>query len=139
MSVLELVSLVRLPADLRSLVVVRAAVEASLAREGWRGETAARVVLAAHEATANAIEHGSHATAVVEVEFAIDGQRATLRVSDEGRPGVPGLRNAPAAPSDLTGERGRGLIIMEAIAERFELRERDGRGTEVRLEFLRAA
>ena len=137
MSVLELVSLVRLPADLRSLVVVRAAVAASLAREGWRGESAARVILAAHEATANAIEHGSHPSGVVEIEFSIDGDRATLRVADDGRPGGPALRGSSAAPADPTGERGRGLIIMEAIAERFELRRRDERGTEVWLEFAR--
>jgi anti-sigma regulatory factor (Ser/Thr protein kinase) len=139
MSVLELVSLVRLPADLRSLVVVRAAVAASLAREGWRGESAARVILAAHEAAANAIEHGSHPSGVVEVEFAIDGERATLRVTDAGRPGAPAPRRIPEASSDPTGERGRGLIIMEAIAERFELHAREDSGTEVRLEFLRAA
>ncbi len=138
-AVLELVSVVRVPADLRSLVLVRAAVSASLEREGWSGEVAARVVLAAHEAAANAIEHGSDAESLVEVHLALDGERASLRVSDAGRPGVAGLDGPPPIPPDPSGSRGRGLIIMEAIAERFEVRAREDGGTELRLEFLRSA
>jgi anti-sigma regulatory factor (Ser/Thr protein kinase) len=40
------------------------------------------------------------------------------------------------APPPPSSDRGRGLIIMSALADRLELR-RAGRGTEVRLQFAR--
>ena len=137
-SVIDLVSVLRLPADLRSLTLVRAAVDASLAREGWEDESVARVVLAAHDATANAIEHGSAPGGTVEVELALDAERAALRVADAGRPGG-GAIDRPPVPPDPTGARGRGLMIMEAVSERLEVDARADGGTEVRLQFCRAA
>jgi anti-sigma regulatory factor (Ser/Thr protein kinase) len=138
MATLGLISALHLPADLGSLALVRAALGTSLEREGWCGDPAGRVILAASEAVANAIEHGSRQGDVVEVELALAPVAAFLRVQDAGRPGTRCPPERPAPPP-LASPRGRGLIIMRGLADRFEVRDLEHGGTELRLEFLRAA
>jgi serine/threonine-protein kinase RsbW len=123
----------RFPADLGSLADGRDAVRRALRRERWDGEGAELVVLAVCEALTNAIEHGSVPGGPVEIEIAAAADHAEIRVTDRGRPGAACPLGVPAPPP-LTAERGRGLIIMSALADALEIR-RAGRGTEVRLRF----
>jgi anti-sigma regulatory factor (Ser/Thr protein kinase) len=127
----------RLPAELAWLAIGREAVGRVLHAEGWGGEVAQRVLLTLTEALGNAIEHGSRRGASVEVEVDAFPERLLIRVTDAGRPGEP----PPAAGSALPPTdslRGRGLPIMRALADRFELCPA-GTGTEVRLEFARSS
>jgi anti-sigma regulatory factor (Ser/Thr protein kinase) len=124
----------RVPADLEALAPARATLAAALARGGWAGEDSARIMLVASEALSNAIEHGSQRDARIELAIEVAPDRAALRVTDAGRPGCAGWA-PPAAPPD-TSPRGRGLLIMRALADELELRAA-GAGTELRLEFRR--
>lgn len=130
-------SMVLIPADLALIAVVRAAVKQALDATGWDGEAAQRVVLATSEATANAVEHGSHPGELVEVVYLVSETEATVRILDSGGdhpwdgPGEPTMPD-PHAP------RGRGLALIHALAQKVETRPA-GRGTEICLAFRRAA
>jgi len=127
----------RLPADVRSLAEGRDAVRRALRGEGWDREGAELVVLAASEALTNAIEHGSVPGEPVEIEIAAAAGHAVIRVTDCGRPGAASPLGIPEPPPP-DAERGRGLIIMGALADALEI-GRAGRGTEVRLRFAAPA
>ncbi|MBI2683983.1 MAG: ATP-binding protein [Actinobacteria bacterium] len=128
---------VRVPARHESLELVRRALVRSLAGAEWQGEPKSRVVVAAGEAMANAVEHGSADDALVELEFTVDPDVVTLRVRDEGCDGRRCPVSAPETPPDATSLRGRGLVMMHALADEVEVRPA-GRGTEVSLRFVRA-
>jgi anti-sigma regulatory factor (Ser/Thr protein kinase) len=127
----------RVPADLAALGQVHGALAAALASEGWAGEPASRVLTASAEAMANAVEHGSASGAGIDVAVEISGRAARVRVLDGGRPGSSTPLGEPEAPP-LTSLRGRGRLMMRALAEEMQVR-RAGRGTEVLLVFSREA
>lgn len=128
-------SVLWLPADLQVVAFVRCTFAAVLSREGWPAEGIGRLLLAASEALTNAIEHGSPAGGCVQVELAVSGERARMRIVDEGRPGVP-VPRCPSRPPAPTSVRGRGLLIIRRLADEFSLRAAGG-GTEVRAGFWR--
>jgi len=123
----------RLPADLGSLADGRDAVRRALLGEGWERERVELVVLAVCEALTNAIEHGSVPGEPVEIEIAAAADHVEIRVTDRGRPGAARPLGVPAPPPP-TAERGRGLIIMGALADSLQI-GLAGRGTGVRLRF----
>ena len=122
-----------LPADVGSLADGRDAVRRALLREGWERERVEFVVLAVCEALTNAIEHGSVPGEPVEIEIAAAADHAEIRVTDRGRPGAARPLGVPSPPPP-TAERGRGLIIMGALADSLQI-GLAGRGTGVRLRF----
>ncbi len=124
------------PAELTSLTPVRSALGQALARRGWSGESAMSVLLAAHEAVANAVEHGSEDGAEVEVRFTVTYGRAAVWVIDGGRPGARPPLDAPLPPSPASS-RGRGLMIMHALADHLESWPAGG-GAAVLMEFRRS-
>jgi len=130
-------SMVLIPADLASIAVVRAAIKEALEGTGWDGEATQRVVLATSEATANAVEHGSLPGELVEVVYQVSEDEATVRVLDSG--GDHPWDHCTDVPAvDPTAPRGRGLTLIHALAKKVEARPA-GRGTELRLDFSRAA
>lgn len=129
-------SMVLIPADLASIAVVRAALQATLRERGWDPDSAQGVVLATSEAVANAVEHGSNAGELVEVVHQVGETEATVRVLDSG--GASAWDHAlPTDTPPTNADRGRGLAIIRAIAHRMEIRPA-GRGTELRLDFVRS-
>lgn len=131
------VSAVRVPAQLDSLAFVRCALAALLERASWPVDDAGRILLASGEAVVNAVEHGSPAHGLVEVEMLVRPGEARVAVRDEGVPGVAPPR-MPQEPPPVTSTRGRGLIIMRGSADAVAIRRR-GEGTEVALRFARAS
>lgn len=127
-------TVLRTRARLSSLAPVRARLAAALERAGWTGDEGARIVLVASEALTNAIEHGSVPGARVEVGVSVGPDAVELRVRDAGRPGRSGW--TPPGPPAPDGVRGRGLLIMRALADDLDLRA-GARGTELRLGFRR--
>ncbi len=130
-------SMVLIPAEPVSIAVVRAAISQALRDHSWGDDAIGRVVLATSEAVANAVEHGSQKGELVEIVFQIGEEDAKVRVLDSG--GV-----SPWTPPDTqvepssTSSRGRGLSIINALAQSVEFRPA-GNGTEIRLDFSRAA
>ena len=128
-------SMVLIPADLASIAVVRAALQATLRERGWDGDAAQGVVLATSEAVANAVEHGSLPGELVEIVHQVGPTEATIRVLDSGG-GSSWDRRVTSEPPASNAPRGRGLAIIRALADQVEIR-RAGRGTELRLDFIR--
>ena len=130
-------SMVLIPADIASIAVVRAAICAALRDHGWGEDASNRVVLAASEAVANAVEHGSQDGELVEIVYQVGDEDTQVRVLDSG--GIARWTppaDPPTPPSTAT--RGRGLAIISALAQKVEFRS-TGQGTELRLDFSRAA
>jgi anti-sigma regulatory factor (Ser/Thr protein kinase) len=123
----------RVPAELDSLGEVRETVRDVLERTDWDEERPAEVLLAVTEAVGNAIEHGSLPGKPVHVEITVTDGGASVRVTDEGRPGAR-LPSGDPVPPPAESTRGRGRVIMRALADRFEVTPA-GAGTAVRLEF----
>lgn len=89
-------------------------VEAEARRCGAAGDLLDRLVLAAGEAIANAVEHGA---GDVFVELVHESDRYGLRVLDEGA-GLAGDGLASASlPDDPLAPRGRGLFLMRTLAD----------------------
>ncbi|WP_426364915.1 ATP-binding protein [Streptomyces sp. E-08] len=87
------------------------------------------------EACANAVEHGGGGgsrelgggalSEAYRVTAYLDGETCRIEVADSG-PGFPG-RAAPAVPSD-EAENGRGLRLIEELADHVQFGNRSGRG-----------
>jgi anti-sigma regulatory factor (Ser/Thr protein kinase) len=111
-------------------------VGAALRRAGWPPSARADAALAVDEAVQNAVEHGSLPRAPVQVRIEADPERARVVVTDRGRPGAATPEGPPRAP-DVHDVRGRGRIIMRALADEARWRSGPGAGTRVELEFTR--
>jgi anti-sigma regulatory factor (Ser/Thr protein kinase) len=113
----------RIAADPSKLASVRRNVTRWLTGHDVPTETAADIVLASSEACANAIEHAyGPAEGSVDLDAAIDGSVVTIVVSDAGR-----------WRESRSRDRGRGLPLIEACMDRFEV-TKGPTGTELRME-----
>ncbi|MGW2510658.1 ATP-binding protein [Streptomyces scopuliridis] len=93
--------------------------------------------VALSEACANAVEHGGdegagEAPGAYRVTAYLDGERCRIEVADSG-PGFPARRvvqrTAPAPA--LTAENGRGLGLIEQLADHVQFGNRPGHGAVV--------
>lgn len=96
-------------------------------------ETATGVELCVVEAMNNAIEHAYRAVPGHRVEVVVAASPEALRVaiSDRGAPMAwPDiLKRARAAAADAYAEGGRGLLIMQSLADQLDYVSRDGVNT----------
>lgn len=108
--------------DVGRLAPLRRALSTWLEGVGVADPPRADLVLATHEAAANAIEHGNPRQ-----PFAVTGeivdQVLTIEISDRGR--WEGRRFG-------SDDRGRGLMLIEALVTKMEI-ETDRGGTTLRL------
>ncbi|MEV7414322.1 ATP-binding protein [Streptomyces sp. NPDC089919] len=90
------------------------------------------------EACANAVEHGgarddAPASEAYRVTAYLDGDTCRIEVTDCG-PGFPshlGRREPVPVPAAVTSEHGRGLGLIEELADHVRFRNRPGRGAVV--------
>ncbi|OEJ26101.1 ATP-binding protein [Streptomyces agglomeratus] len=94
--------------------------------------------VALSEACANAVEHGGdeHSgtpSAEYRVTAYLDGEKCRIEVADSG-PGFPpsrrGHRAAPS-PAPTSAESGRGMCLIEQLADHVHFRNRPGHGAVV--------
>ncbi|MFD5895006.1 MULTISPECIES: ATP-binding protein [unclassified Streptomyces] len=93
--------------------------------------------VALSEACANAVEHGgddspggpSRSSEAYRVTAYLDGEKCRIEVADSG-PGFPARRalRRPTALAPFTAEDGRGLSLIEQLADHVHCRNRPGRG-----------
>jgi anti-sigma regulatory factor (Ser/Thr protein kinase) len=116
-----------LPADLSRLLEARRFAQEAAADFGFDEAAQQQIKLAANEAVANAMEHGSpsasHEVALQAVE---EAGALAIYVRDLGT-FVPRMMHRGAMP-----ERGRGLAFMDLLMDEVEVRPGSA-GTEVRL------
>ncbi|HEV7179474.1 MAG TPA: SpoIIE family protein phosphatase [Candidatus Baltobacteraceae bacterium] len=83
--------------------------------------------LIAGELLANTVEH---APGLVEICIDWSAEKPVMSVRDAG-PGIPGLTNV--LPSNALDENGRGLYLVQALAEDVAVKGSAGYGTEIRV------
>jgi serine/threonine-protein kinase RsbW len=77
------------------------------------------LVLLTSEAVTNAIEHGNHEDArrTVNVWLEVADSEAVITVEDEGEGFDPNSVQDPLAPEHIFDEGGRGVFLMESLAD----------------------
>lgn len=84
-----------------------------------------RIMLATSEAVANAIVHGNRYDPLkhVALDWSFEDSRVALSIRDEGR-GLQSKRvDDPALPADMMQTSGRGLYIMNMLADQVNAEE----------------
>ena len=123
-----------LPSDYESLDRVVDESDAFMATHSDDDEFNHRVVLLTSEAVTNALEHGNRLDPekTIEVEIEVRPDRVDVSVLDQGGGFEPGTTADPLDEANLMNEGGRGLFLIESLADevRFEL---DGRRIRVTL------
>lgn len=126
-----------LPRERASVPMVRRLLMGAMETAGVDPGVAAEIGLALSEACANAVEHahGTHPDTQFEVRARIIGSRCRIEVSDTG-PGFPPERlGTPLHHVTAPGaESGRGLLLIEAMCDRVQLRNHPQRGAVIRFE-----
>src|SRR5262245_37504532 len=116
---------VHLPRETASVPMVRRLLMGAMETAGVDPGVAAEIGLALSEACANVVEHarGANPEAEFEVRAGITGNRCRVEVSDTG-PGFTDERlRMPLHHIASTGaENGRGLLLIEAMSDRVQLR-----------------
>jgi serine/threonine-protein kinase RsbW len=93
--------------------------------------------LALSEACANAVEHGGYEQSgetpgAYRVTAYLDGEKCRIEVADSG-PGFPARRvvRRPSPAAATLSENGRGLCLIEQLADHVHFRNRPGHGAVV--------
>lgn len=113
---------ISLPSETTSLARLRAELDGWLRSEDVAERKRAAVVLATHEAFANAIGHARSRHPVL-IRGRTSARTVLIEVCDRGE----WLRHDP-----VNDERGRGLVLIKAVTHELEI-ETDGPGTTLRM------
>jgi len=94
-----------------------------------------RIGIAVRECMVNAVVHGNryHSRKKVHLTVARAGDRLEIVVGDEGGSFDVSKLPDPLAEENLLRQSGRGLLMMRAFMDEFEVRPRKPLGTEVRM------
>lgn len=116
----------RLRREAASVPLARRLLLDAMDSAGVDSEVSYELSIALSEACANAVEHGrgEHSDAYCVTTY-LDGDRCRIEVADSG----PGFRTAALSPSvPLDAENGRGLFLIESLADHVRVRNRPGSG-----------
>ena len=117
-----------LPRERASVPLVRRILAAALGTVGVSEDCSEDILLALAEACSNAVVHAQPADGY-EVSVQIDGKQCLIEVLDTGGGFDPSV--LPTVLPDLE-ESGRGLHIIRAVADQFDLRSNTPTGMAVR-------
>ncbi len=115
--------------------LVHVVMDDAMARLGLDEDARHWLGLAIREAVANAIKHGNQQDKEkeVEVELALDGEEAVIRVGDHGEGFEPQEVDDPLDPQNLLKTSGRGILFMKSFVDQIDYSFRPGGGTIVTL------
>jgi serine/threonine-protein kinase RsbW len=122
-----------LPREAETAHVTREVLDASLRVLGAADEVRDDIVIALGEATANVIQHADPSDEY-EVRIQLYAGRCVIEVIDAGRGFDMAALDDAQADAQSIAERGRGLKIIEALAESFSIANRQRQGAMVRFE-----
>ena len=102
---------------------------------GFDEDDQAQIGMAVRECMVNAVVHGNRYSKNKKVHLDIErsAERLTFVVGDEGEGFDLSALPDPLAPENLLRQSGRGIMLIRAFMDDFDLRQRPGGGTEVRL------
>ena len=100
-----------------------------------------KIGMAVREAMVNAVVHGNRYNLKKKVHFSVSarGESLVVAIADEGEGFEPAELPDPLSEENLLRQSGRGLLLIKAFVDEFEMRRASPLGTEVRLIFHRSA
>ena len=124
-----------LESSLQSVDKAEAMVMREAAKIGFDEDEQHEIGMAVRECMVNAVVHGNaynrKKNVHLDIETASDG--VTVTIGDEGAGFDPNSLPDPLATGNLLRQSGRGLLLIRAFMDEFDLHPRPGGGTEVRL------
>jgi serine/threonine-protein kinase RsbW len=124
-----------LESKLQSVDKAEELVMSEAGKAGFNEDDQHQIGMAVRECLVNAVVHGnrysSHKRVHLEIERSDNGLAVT--VGDEGEGFDLNSLPDPLAPENLLRQSGRGLLLIRAFMDEFDLHPRPGGGTEVRL------
>jgi|SRR5579862_4270958 len=99
-----------------------------------------RIGMSVRECMVNAVVHGNRYNTRKKVHLTVSGSgdRLEIVVCDEGGSFDASQLPDPLAEENLLRQSGRGLLMMQAFMDEFQVRQRQPLGTEVRMVKYRA-
>jgi serine/threonine-protein kinase RsbW len=122
-----------LPRDAETVRVTREVLDASLAALKVADDTRDDIILALGEACANVIQHADSSDEY-QVRVQLTNTRCVVEVIDTGRGFDSALLNQLRADEKATAEHGRGLQIIDALAENLRIESGPLQGAMIRFE-----
>ena len=94
-----------------------------------------RIGISVRECMVNAVVHGNRYNARKKVHLKVSRapDRLTVWVADEGDGFDPAALPDPLAGENLLRQSGRGVLMMQAFMDEFQIRNRAPQGTEVKM------
>jgi serine/threonine-protein kinase RsbW len=108
-------------------------------RSGFLEEDLHKIGMAVREAMVNAVVHGNRYNLKKKVHFSLSSssEQMSVRIADEGEGFEESELPDPLSEENLLRQSGRGLLLIKAFVDEFEMRKAPPLGTEVRLIFHR--
>jgi serine/threonine-protein kinase RsbW len=102
---------------------------------GFEEEEQHQIGMAVRECMVNAVVHGNRYSAKKKVHFSVErsSEGLTITIGDEGEGFDLSSLPDPLAPENLLRQSGRGILLIRAFMDEFDLHPRPGGGTEARL------
>ena len=102
---------------------------------GFEEDDLHRIGIAVRECMVNAVVHGNryHSRKKVHLPVSRAGERLEIVVGDEGGSFDLSKLPDPLAEENLLRQSGRGLLMMKAFMDEFQVRPREPQGTEVKM------
>ena len=124
-----------LDSTLDSVEVAETAVLRDAESIGFGEEELHQLGMAVRESMVNAVVHGNRYNARKKVHVSITKapDRLTIVIADEGEGFDLSELPDPLAEENLLRQSGRGLLLIQAFVDEFQVRRGEPRGTEVRM------
>ena len=109
-------------------------------KSGFHEEELHKVGMAVREAMVNAVVHGNRYNLKKKVHFTVSasGDHLSVTIVDEGEGFEADDLPDPLSEENLLRQSGRGLLLIKAFADNFDMRKAPPLGTEIRLVFHRS-
>ena len=124
-----------LDSNLDSVDAAESAVLRIAGQLGFEEDDLHSIGMAVREAAVNAVVHGNRYNSRKKVHLSVSHtpDRLIVSISDEGEGFDMAVLPDPLADDNLLRQSGRGLLLIRAFVDEFELRRKQPHGTEVRL------
>jgi serine/threonine-protein kinase RsbW len=122
-----------LESTLDSVDKAEAIVMREAAKLGFEEDDQHQIGMAVRECMVNAVVHGNryNKNKHVHLEVALADGQLSITIGDEGQGFDAASLPDPTAPENLLRQSGRGLLLVRAFMDHFDLHARPGGGTEV--------
>jgi serine/threonine-protein kinase RsbW len=124
-----------LDSTLDSVDAAEAIVLDAAGRFGLDEENLHKLGMAVRESMVNAVVHGNRYSAHKKVHLKVlnNSERLTVRITDQGAGFDIRSLPDPLAPENLLKQSGRGILLIQAFVDEFDVRRAEPAGTEVTL------